>query len=274
MIDLLELNKVYKMDNLELLNKLPSNYINLIYCDILYNTGRKFKDYNDNLGTPMQAIEWYRPRIEEMYRVLKDTGSIYLHMDYRLVHYMKVLMDEIFGFDCFRNEIIWSYKRWCGKSEIKLQSMHDNILFYSKGKNKINHLYEEIENPKLYQNRKDKNGDVIRNEDGSVKYFPQYERQIDDVWCIDILNPRAKERTGYNNQKPKSLLERIIKASSNKDEIVLDLFCGSGTTMVVAKELGRKFIGCDISERAIEISEKRLMEVDGKVEGNVSECVS
>jgi len=258
---LIEFNKVYHMDNLELLKQIPNNCIDLIYCDILFNTGKRFKDYNDKLGTPQEAIEWYRPRILEMYRVLKDTGSIYLHMDYRLVHYIKVLMDEVFGFDNFRNDIVWSYKRWSGKSEEKLQSMHDNILFYAKGKNKINHLYEKIDNPKLYQNRKDKNGDVIRNEDGTVKYFPQYERQIDDVWYIDILNPRAKERNGYYGQKPKSLLERIIKSSSNENDIVADFFMGSGTTMVVAKELNRQYIGCDISERAVEISEKRLMEV-------------
>ena len=101
--------KIYKQDNLEVLKQLPENYVDLIYCDILYNTGRKFKDYDDNLGTPQEAILWYEPRLYEMRRVLKETGSIYLHMDFRLVHYLKAKMDEIFGYSNFVNEIIWTY---------------------------------------------------------------------------------------------------------------------------------------------------------------------
>ncbi|HZK00817.1 MAG TPA: site-specific DNA-methyltransferase, partial [Tissierellaceae bacterium] len=191
------------MDNLELLKQMQDESVDLIYCDILYNTGRKFRDYDDNLGTPQEAVEWYRPRLIEMKRVLRDTGNIFLQCDYRLVHYLKVEMDSVLGVESFRNDIIWDYKRWCGKSNSRLQSMHDNILFYAKGNNVINHIYEDIDTPKLYQNRKDKNGEVVRNSDGSVKYFPQYKRQIDDVWHIDILNPRAKERVGYFSQKPK-----------------------------------------------------------------------
>ena len=256
----MELNKVYCMDNLELLKQMDDNSVDLIYCDILYNTGKKFKDYDDRLGTPQQAIEWYKPRLIEMWRILKDSGSIYLQCDYRLVHYLKVGMDKLFGIKSFRNHIIWDYNRWTGVSNNKFQNMHDDILFYAKD-NTINKIKEPIKNPKLYQNRKDKNGDYIRNEDGSVKYFPQYDRLIDDVWHIDILNPRAKERIGYDSQKPKSLLERIIKASSNEGDVVADFFCGSGTSLVVAKELGRQYIGCDINPRAIEITNQRLAEI-------------
>ena len=103
-------NNLFCMDNLELMKQIPDNYIDLIYCDILYNTGRKFKDYDDNLGSTTDAIEWYKPRLIEMKRILKDTGNIYLHMDYRLVHYMKVEMDRVFDEKNFRNEIIWSYR--------------------------------------------------------------------------------------------------------------------------------------------------------------------
>lgn len=255
-----KLNAVYQMDNIELLQQLPDNYIDLIYCDILYNTGRKFKDYDDNLGTPQEAIKWYELRLKEMHRILKDTGSIYLQMDWRLVHYIKVKMDELFGYNNFRNQIVWRYKRWTATSENKLQSMHDIILLYAKDKNKLklNHQYETLDNPRMYQNRKDTNGDVIRNDDGTVKYFPQTERQIDDVWDIPFLNPRAKERVGYDTQKPKELVERIIKLGSNKGDIVADFFCGSGTSMVTAKELERQYIGCDISEKAINITNERL----------------
>ena len=308
---MLELNKVYKMDNLELLNKLPNNYIDLIYCNILFNTGKKFKDYNDNLGTPQEAIEWYRPRILEMYRVLKDTGSIYLHMDYRLVHYMKVLMDEVFGFDCFLNDICWKRSTSTGgKTKSKMfPRNYDSILVYKKGKqwtyNKsyvpytqdyIDKFYNHIDdNERRYSSQTlgdyseesiskfEQEGRIILTRNGvkRLKYYLDEQKGllIDDVW-IDIKNVRQEQvkniykkdkntKIEYDTQKPKALLERIIKASSNKGDIILDLFCGSGTTMVVAKELGRRYIGCDISERAIEITEKRLSDVDGKV----SECV-
>ena len=235
----MELNKVYNMDNLELLKQLPSNSIDLIYCDILYNTGKKFKDYDDNLGTPEEAIEWYTPRLIEMKRVLKDTGSIYLQMDYRLVHYMKVYMDELFGIKNFRNEIVWKYGLG-GSGNREFAKKHDNILFYSKSNGYIfNIQYENATSNRLK---------------GKTK-------KMTDVWDIPTLNNMAKERTGYNTQKPKELLERIIKASSNEGDVVADFFCGSGTSLVVAKELGRNYIGCDINPKAIEITKKRLEEV-------------
>ena len=143
------------------------------------------------------------------------------------------------------------------------------IFFFMQdsSKNVLNHQFEKLEEVRKYQNRKDKSGDVIRNEDGSVKYFPQTERQVDDVWEIPFLNPRAKERVGYDTQKPKELIERIIRASSNEGDIVADFFCGSGTAMVVAKELGRNYIGCDISERAVDISNERLNRIKLTIKG-------
>ena len=231
----METNKVYCMDNLELLKQLSSNSIDLIYCDVLYNTGRKFEDYDDNLGTPEEAIEWYKPRLIEMKRILKDTGSIYLQMDYRLVHYMKVYMDELFGIKNFRNEIVWKYGLG-GSGNKEFAKKHDNILFYSKSNSYIfNIQYENATSNRLK---------------GKTK-------KMTDVWDIPTLNNMAKERTGYNTQKPKELLERIIKASSNEGDIVADFFCGSGTSLVVAKELGRNYIGCDINPKAIEITKKR-----------------
>lgn len=236
----MELNKVYNMDNLELLKQLPGNSIDLIYCDILYNTGKKFKDYDDNLGTAEEAIEWYKPRLIEMKRVLKDTGSIYLQMDYRLVHYMKVYMDELFGIKNFRNEIVWKYGLG-GSGNREFAKKHDNILFYSKSNGYIfNIQYENATSNRLK---------------GQTK-------KMTDVWDIPTLNNMAKERIGYNTQKPKALLERIIKASSNEGDIVADFFCGSGTSLVVAKELGRNYIGCDINPKAIEITNNRLMEIN------------
>jgi len=228
--------RIYQCDNLELLKHLPDNYINLIYCDILYNTGRKFKDYDDNLGTTQDAIEWYRPRLLEMKRVLKETGSIYVHCDYRLLHYLKVEMDKIFGENNFVNEIIWKYGLG-GSGNKSFAKKHDTILFFTKSNKYIFNLqYEKAT---------------------SNKMKGQYKKMI-DVWDIPSINNMAKERNGYATQKPKEILERIIKTSSNKGDIIADFFMGSCTTGEVALELGRKFIGCDISERACEIAKQRL----------------
>ena len=141
----MEFDKVYCMDNLELLKQLPNESINLIYCDILYNTGRKFKDYDDRLGSPQQAIDWYRPRLIEMKRVLKNNGSIYLQCDCRLVHYLKVEMDNIFGINNFRNEIIWCYKTQ-GFTKKNWSQKHDNILYYTKSSNWVFNVDDVREN--------------------------------------------------------------------------------------------------------------------------------
>ena len=235
----IELNKVYCMDNLELLKQINDNSVDLIYCDILYNTGRKFKDYDDNLGTPQQAMEWYRPRLIEMKRVLKDTGSIYLQCDYRLIHYLKIEMDNIFKVENFINEIIWKYGLG-GSGKKSFSKKHDNILFYSKSKDYIFN---------------------IQYEDATSNKLKGCKKKMIDVWDIANINNMAKERVGYDTQKPKELLQRIIKASSNKNDVIADFFVGSGTSLVVAKELGRDYIGCDINQRAVDITNKRLEEV-------------
>lgn len=249
-------NEVYCKDNLKLLKELPDESIDLIYCDILYNTGRKFKDYNDNLGTPQQAIEWYKPRLIEMKRVLKETGSIYLQCDCNLVHYLKVEMDKIFGINNFQREIIWRIG-WVSGYKSKCNNWirnHDTILFYTKSKN-FTFNKEYIPYPKDYVRRDGKPPTGIG--------LP-----IEDTWnCspLDTLNSIqitsfSKEKVGYDTQKPKLLLERIIKASSNKGDVVADFFCGSGTSLVVAKELDRRYIGCDTNKKAVDISKKRIEE--------------
>lgn len=254
---IIEINKVYCVDNLELMRQIPSESIDLIYCDILYNTGKKFKDYDDNLGSTQDAIEWYRPRIIEMKRILKDTGQIYLHMDFRLSHYIKVLLDEVFGEKNFINEIIWAY-RTGGVSKKYFQRKHDNILRYSKT-NKYTHnsLFEKsyLESQKTVDvnSPSSKKWDLKRDNVGVYR-----DVHMRDVWNINIIYNQDKQAVGYNTQKPKELLERIIKSSSNKGDIVADFFCGSGTTGVVAKELGRNYIMCDINPKAVEVSEERL----------------
>ena len=261
----MDINKVYCMDNFNLLKQIPNNSIDLIYCDILYNTGKKFKDYDDNLGTPQQAIEWYRPRLIEMKRVLKNTGSIYLQCDYRLVHYLKVEMDDIFGFKNFKNDIVWCYrsqgftkKQWCQK--------HDNILYYTKSNNWIFNAESVRESEitestmKRFKKEIEEFGMIPTKKNGKIYWNSPYSLPK-DWWQINTLPQAHKERVNYDTQKPKELLERIIKASSNEGDVVADFFCGSGTSLVVAKELGRQYIGCDINPRAVEITEQRLKNV-------------
>lgn len=236
--------RLYHCDNLELLDILPNNHIDLIYCDILYGTGRNFGDYQDLKSEKQIIDEHYIPRINEMYRVLKDTGSIYLHCDWRISHWIRMIMDDVFGYDNFRNEIIWKYGLG-GSSNKQFARKHDNILFYSKtNKYTFNVQYEPATSNKLK---------------GKMK-------KMTDVWDIPNINNMAKERVGYSTQKSKKLLETIIKASSNEGDIVADFYMGSGTTGEVAVELGRQFIGCDISEKACRIAKDRIKKVKTKLQ--------
>jgi DNA modification methylase len=317
-----ETNNVYCMDNLELLKQLNSNTIDLIYCDILYNTGRKFKDYNDDLGTPQQAMKWYIPRLTEMKRVLKDTGNIVLQCDTNLSHYLKIELDKIFGINKFKNEIYW-LRTNSGKTVVNNFAKDvDILLWYSKeDSSTFNKVYKPLSPNTLKMYNKDDNDGrgkyrtvplqktsqptkgtvydyidnegkvwkcpkkgwrmieeklrILENNNRLVKtgktlreksYWNERESEgkiCDNLW-EDIYNLQGNnnEIIGYDTQKPKLLLERIIKALSNKGDTVADFFCGSGTSLVVAKELGRNYIGCDINPRAIEITESRLREIE------------
>lgn len=244
------------MDNLELMKQIDDNSIDLIYCDILYGTGKKFNDYQDLKPQKDIIEEFYIPRIKEMYRILKDTGSIYLHMDFRINHWVRFIMDDIFGYDNFQNEIIWSYKTG-GSSKRRWNRKHDNILFYSKRKDFNFNLQKE----KSYnRGLKPYHYKGIKEYQDEIGWYTVVNCK--DVWDINSLGNCNNERVDYDTQKPKALLEKIITASSNENDVVADFFCGSGTTLVVAKELGRQYIGCDINPKAIEITNNRLLEIN------------
>lgn len=209
-------------------------------------------------------MNWYKPRLNEIYRVLKETGSAYIQCDYRLIHYLKIEMDNIFGIENFKNEIIWWYKRWSNVSK-NYQRMHDTILFYTKSKDfTFNIQYQEYSKPETIEKtiRKTIDGKLQRVKDENGNYIERQKENkgvpLHDVWELQHIQPTSKERIGYDTQKPKILLERIIKSSSNQEDIVADFFMGSGTTGEVALELGRKFIGCDIGEKACKITKGRL----------------
>ena len=249
-------------DNLELMAEIKDNTIDLIYCDILYGTGRKFKDYQDLKPIRSEIESHYIPRIKEMHRILKPTGSIYLQMDTRINHWMRCIMDDIFGYDKFRNEISWWYKRWSNIS-FGFQKMHDVILFYSKDKSKFNIQYQDYSKPNEIEDtvRGVIDGKLVRlkNEDGSYKKRENENKGVPlhDVWEIQHIQPTAKERLGYDTQKPKALIERIIKASSNEGDLVADFYSGSFTTAEVCKDLKRNFIGCDINPNCFEKAKER-----------------
>lgn len=251
----MELNHVYQADNLELMRQLPDECIDLIYCDILYNTRKKFGDYDDNLGSPQEALVWYAPRLQEMHRLLKRTGLIYLQMDYRLVHYIKVKMDEIFGLKNFRRDIVWCYSGG-GITKSDFPAKHDNILKYSKSSE---FYYDTIYRP--YSEKTQQRGRTQCK--GAHQNLNPKGTPVMDWWAdiSPLHSPTCAEKAGYDTQKPMELLQRIILSSSNEEDVVADFFCGSGTTLVAAAELGRRYIGCDINPRAVEITNQRLEKI-------------
>ena len=201
-------------------------------------------------------------RLLEMRSLLKPTGSIYLHCDPTASHYLKMLMDAIFGPAQFQNEVIWRYRRWPAKQR-RFQKMHDVILMYWNGKSvgAFNQLYEELA-PSTVETWGTK-AQVADFSSGRRKPGQTEDESpgapMSDVWNIGIIAPIAKERLGYPTQKPLRLLERIVSASSNPGDLVLDPFCGCGTTIEAAHKLDRRWIGIDISATAIDlILERRL----------------
>ncbi|MCY4108351.1 MAG: DNA methyltransferase, partial [Chloroflexi bacterium] len=194
-------------------------------------------------------------RLLEMRRVLRDTGSIYLHCDPTAGHYLKLLMDSVFSVDGFKNEIVWHYRRWTGKAN-RFQRLHDTIFFYGQTDSTFNVPYEPYTDKSL----KRKQNYHTRIKDGDVYVTSIDERGVraGDVWQIPVLNSQAKERVGYPTQKPIALLERIIQASSNPGDVILDPFAGCATACVAAEKLDRQWAGVDLSEKAYQLVRQRL----------------
>ncbi|GBU25418.1 DNA methylase [Fibrobacteria bacterium R8-3-H12] len=269
--------------------------VNEAYLETLADKYPALANYIGDIGNihsdAMKAyLTYMAQRIIEMHRILKDTGSLYLHCDPTASHYLKILLDEIFGKNNFRNELIWHYRRWtAGKT---FQRMHDNILFYTKSKDfnfnksyieptegqKIKHekgwdrnsvMIDGKRRPQLLiydQEKVDsavKEGKINLSEFARIHALGDTKTTASDVWEINYLNSQSKERTGYPTQKPLALLHRIIKASSNEGDIVLDPFCGCATTCVAAQQLGRKWIGIDIEKQAADILVERLSDDAG-----------
>jgi len=250
-------------DNLELMKTIESNTIDLIYCDILYGTGRKFKDYQDLKPNRIEIENHYIPRLKEMHRILKPTGSIYLQMDTKINHWVRCMMDDIFGYERMLNEIIWCYRSQ-GFNKNKWSEKHDVILLYSKSKKWTFNLEAIRENEigestqKRWHKEIKEYGLIPTTKNGKVYWNSPYSHPRD--WINMNALPQAhSERNGYDTQKPKELIAKFIKASSNEGDLVADFYAGSFTTAEVCKELNRNFIGCDINPLALEISKQRLV---------------
>lgn len=264
--------RVVHGDNLTVLRGLPDACANLIYIDPPFNTGKKQarsrlrterSQDGDRVGFGGRRysttvlgrrafddafddyLEFLEPRLREAHRVLAADGSFYFHVDYREVHYCKILLDEIFGRHNFLNEIIWAYD-YGGRSNDRWPAKHDNILLYVKDNKRYTFNVEDIERipymaPALAGEAKAARGKLPT-----------------DTWWHTIVSPTGKEKTGYPTQKPLGVLRRIITASSNPGDLVLDFFAGSGTTGAAALELGRRFLLVDSHKEAIDVMKARF----------------
>ena len=218
------------------------NRVDLIYCDPPFNTGRNFGAYKDSQGTTTQYVDFLAPIITNLYSTLKNTGSILIHLDWRTSHYVKVAVDKIFGEPQFQREIVWCYNSG-GASQKSLSNKHDVILWWSKTQDyTFNPQREPYATP---------------NVEGREGFHPD-GRLLTDVWNISIISTTGKERVGYPTQKPLSLLRRCVELFSNPNDLILDPFCGSGTTGVAAKELGRQYVLLDKNLEAINTTRSRL----------------
>lgn len=219
-------------------------------------------------------LNWMYENLMAIKSVMSETASIYVHLDWHIVHYVKVLMDEIFGEDNFQNDITWHYSGWNKKLKASFEKRHDTILYYSfdrEGKN-FNSYFEQWESEEEYIKKRkqkpliDENGrKYVLSDAGNGKRVKRYIEEalkngvvIDDVWDIDKINNSALEAIGYATQKPEALLIRIITASSKEDEVVADFFGGSGVTAAAANKLARRFIHCDIGLNSIQTTRDRL----------------
>ena len=212
----------------------------------------------------MAYLTMMAPRLVELRRVLKKSGSLYLHCDPIASHYLKVLLDAVFGPGCFKNEIVWRYRRWPARAR-RFQRMHDVLLFYAAspdGEHTFHTLYgyEKLADSTLqaFGTKKQRADFSSGHRKPGVEDAETQGPPLSDTWEVGVIAAIGRERTGYPTQKPEALLERVIRASSNEGDVVLDPFCGSGTALAVAERLGRRWIGIDVAKVAIQVTKERL----------------
>jgi site-specific DNA-methyltransferase (adenine-specific) len=264
--------RVIQGDNLDVLQSMPDESVQLIYVDPPFNTGRVQSrgsskttrtETGNRIGFKGQRYEivketilsyddefkdywgFLEPRLEQAWRLLNETGTLYLHLDYREAHYAKVLLDALFGRECFINEIIWAYD-YGGKAKSRWPAKHDTILVYVKNPDKYYFNNESVDREPYMA------PGLVTPEKVAKGKLPT------DVWWHTIVSPTGKEKTGYPTQKPLGILRRVIQASSKENDLVLDFFAGSGTTGAAAAELGRNFILIDQNPESIAVIKERF----------------
>lgn len=275
----MKVNKIYIGNCTDRLKEIAENSVDLVYMDPPFFTQRRhslitrdeskkyeFKDSWDSLNDYLSLIE---SCLNECNRILKNTGSIFLHCDKAASHHLRASLDKTFNSKNFQSEIIWSYKRW-SNSKKGLLNAHQTIYFYSKSNDfKFNTIYKAYAattnvDQILQERERTKNGRSVYKKDGNGHVVLGKEKKgvpLSDVWEIPYLNPKAKERVGYPTQKPVLLLQQILEIVTDEGDLIVDPFNGSGTTCVAAKSMKRNFIGIDISQDAVELARRRLQDM-------------
>lgn len=270
------LNQIIEGNCLCILKSIESESIDLIYLDPPFFTQKEHSlsnrdntvkySFEDKFSSITEYLDLIAKTLSQCKRILKSTGSIFLHCDKNASHLLRVALDNVFGKNNFQSEIVWSYKRW-SNSKKGLLSSHQIIFFYSKTNNfKFNTIYTNYSattniDQILQERKRDGNGKSSYKKDETGNVILGQEKKgvpLSDVWEIPYLNPKAKERCGYPTQKPVLLLNQIIKIATNVGDVILDPFCGSGTSCVSAKALGRNYIGIDIKSDAVILAKSRL----------------
>jgi len=272
-------NQLYWGNNIDVLFHLLDEFegkIKMIYIDPPFFTGtnyhlnitnnRKKYDviaYQDHWDKDLDSyLQMLYERIILMKMLLAKNGLLFVHLDWHASHYVRVVLDTIFGENKFVNNIIWYYYNKYSAGKKNLPRAHDDILVYSKSDGyTLNEIRIPRVKPRKQLKREMVNGVLknVKDENGHVVYRLVIDKKLDDVWRIPCMQPASKEWTGFPTQKHHDLLNRIIKLGSNPDDIVADFFCGSGTTLIEAEKLNRKWIGCDISEYSIYLTRKRIL---------------
>lgn len=265
-------------DCLGVMSEMPSGSVDLCYLDPPYCTGRDFGAFDDRWQEPgclndaskassaasataagvNGYMHYMRPRIAECHRLLGDAGSIFVHLDWRMSHHVRHCLDLVFGAERFLNEIVWHYGLGAFNATRRLPRKHDTILWYARG---ADHTFvlqrgDVTAAMEARYNMADESGRYFVQ--GGRRHYMRGGRAWDDVWDIPSIPQTSAERTGYPTQKPVALLQRIVSMASREGDTVIDPFCGSGTALVAAKSLGRKFIGIDSSDEACRVAMKRI----------------
>ena len=272
----MKVNEIYIGNCIDTLKRVKKESVDLVYMDPPFFTQRKHSlstrdeskkyEFDDSWDSIEDYLSMIEDCLKECKRVLKSTGSIFLHCDKAASHNLRVSLDKVFGNENFQSEIIWSYKRW-SNSKKGLLNAHQNIYFYSKSKDfKFNPVFKDYApttnvDQILQDRQRTKNGKSVYKKDENGNIVLGKEKKgvpLSDVWEIPYLNPKAKERVGYPTQKPVLLLQQILEITTDEGDLVLDPFNGSGTTCVAAKSMDRNFIGIDMSPDAVELAKQRL----------------